>query len=110
MLTPADKKSVLSEYNNYLKKKKATQDLCSPSAGCVFKNPAAGEKSAGELIDRCGLKGRRVGGAAVSEKHANFIVNVGGATAEDVIQLMDIMRSEVRARFAIELESEIRLV
>lgn len=117
-LAKNDKDNILSEYNKYLKRKKATQDLGLPSAGCVFKNPVpagtmgteAGGKSAGELIDKCGLKGRRSGGAVVSRKHANFIVNAGGATSEDVLNLIDIVKKEVRNQFSVELELEIEVV
>ena len=77
-----------------------------PSAGCIFKNPA--HEPAGKLLELCGLKGRRVGGAAVSTRHANFIVNRGGATARDVLSLIELMRREVRLRCGIELELEVR--
>jgi len=110
LLTKNDKANILSEYNKYLKTKKATQDLSLPSAGCVFKNPAIGGKSAGELIDKCGLKGRRVGGAVVSRKHANFIVNAGGAASSDILNLIDIVKKEVRNQFSVELELEIEIV
>ena len=109
-LTKNDKENILSEYNKFLKKKKATQDLSRPSAGCVFKNPAEGGKSAGEFIDMCGLKGRRIGGAVVSRKHANFIVNAGGATSGDILSLIDIVKKEVRNQFSTELELEIEVV
>ncbi|MEW6076405.1 MAG: UDP-N-acetylmuramate dehydrogenase [Thermodesulfobacteriota bacterium] len=79
------------------------------SAGCFFKNPAEGE-SAGRLIDRAGLKGRRVGGAAVSDKHANYIVNTGGATAADILTLMAEVRREVAERFGVRLEPEVKIV
>lgn len=110
LLTRDDKESILGEYNKFLKKKKATQDLSLPSAGCVFKNPAGIGKSAGELIDECGLKGRRVGGAAVSRKHANFIVNTGRAVSGDILCLIDAVKNEVRNKFAVELELEIEVV
>jgi UDP-N-acetylmuramate dehydrogenase len=109
-LVKNDKESILGEYNRFLKNKKATQDLGLPSAGCVFKNPAVGGKSAGELIDKCGLKGRRAGGAVVSRKHANFIVNAGGATSKDILSLIDIIKNEVWHKFAVELELEIEVV
>lgn len=78
-----------------------------PSAGCIFKNPP--DDSAGRLIDRAGLKGTRVGGAEVSDVHANFIINRGGATAADVIALVRMIRAEVRARHGVELEPEVLL-
>lgn len=79
-----------------------------PSAGCIFRNPL--EASAGALIERAGLKGLSFGGAAVSEKHANFIVNKGGATAADVLALIEEIRQTVYARFGIMLENEIRYI
>ena len=88
--------------------RRENQPLERPSAGSVFKNPPG--ISAGELIERCGLKGMRVGEAAVSGKHANFIVNLGGARADDVYGLMMRIKDEVYRREGIELEEEIRLV
>lgn len=87
--------------------KKASQPLGTHNAGCVFKNPPGA--GAGRMIDECGLKGARVGGATVSRKHANFIVNEGGGTATDVRILIDLVRDRVRARFGTELELEILL-
>lgn len=91
-----------------LRRRRENQPLAQPSAGSVFRNPEG--ISAGELIDRCGLKGKSVGGAMVSEKHANFIVNIGGATARDVYELMTLIKQEVRRREGVELIEEIRLV
>jgi len=79
-----------------------------PNAGSIFKNPPG--LFAGRLLEECGLKGRRVGGAEVSQIHANVIVNTGGATAEDVKRLMEEMRAAVRERFGIELQAEIQVV
>lgn len=80
------------------------------NAGSVFVNPIPGELSAGELVDRAGLRGRRLGTAQVSTKHANFIQADDGGTASDVKALMDLVRDQVFERFGIELRSEIRLV
>lgn len=85
--------------------KKNAQPLSHQSAGCVFKNPR-GHK-AGQLIDRAGLKGTRVGGASVSERHANFFVTEAGATATDVRRLIDLTKSAVADRFGVELEVEL---
>jgi UDP-N-acetylmuramate dehydrogenase len=90
------------------KHRRATQPIEQRSLGSTFKNPPG--DSAGRLIDACGLKGLRIGGAQISPKHANFIVNVGGASADDVLALMAEMRDRVRERFGIELEPEIRVV
>ncbi|RMG55110.1 MAG: hypothetical protein D6723_03395 [Acidobacteria bacterium] len=77
-----------------------------PSAGSVFKNPPG--DFAGRLIERCGLKGYRIGGAKISERHANFIVNTDGASAEDIKSLIDRAKAAVAERFGIRLEEEIR--
>ena len=88
--------------------RKAKQPLNKPSAGSVFKRPEG--HYAGALIEQCGLKGRRVGGAAVSEKHAGFIVNLGGATCKDVLELIAIIQETVRRETGVSLECEVRLV
>lgn len=92
-----------------LRRRKVHQPLGIPSPGCVFKNPQPGV-SAGQLIDRAGLKGTRVGGASVSTKHANFIINEGGATSRDVLQLIDIVRGVVLKCFGVELKLELAVV
>lgn len=91
----------------YLRERAQTQELSFPSAGCVFKNPRG--DSAGRLIEECGLKGRRIGGALVSLKHANFIVNAQDATSRDVLALMRLVKKEVKNKFQIELEPEIKV-
>jgi UDP-N-acetylmuramate dehydrogenase len=88
--------------------RKATQPWGIRSLGSVFKNPP--DDYAGRLVEAAGLKGRRVGGAQISPKHANFIVNVDKATAADVLTLVDVARDIVRERFGVELEPEIVLV
>lgn len=92
-----------------LRNRKLRQPTLLPSAGCIFKNPLAG-KTAGELIDLCGLKGRKIGGAEISSKHANFIVNSGSATAADILALMDSMRQSVFQQFGVNLEPEIIVI
>lgn len=84
------------------------QPLDLPSCGSTFKNPKP--RSAGALIDQAGLKGFRIGGAQVSPKHANFIVNTGGATAHDVRQIIQHVQSEVKRQFAVELETEVKFL
>ncbi|UCD25673.1 MAG: UDP-N-acetylmuramate dehydrogenase [Gemmatimonadota bacterium] len=82
-----------------------------PCCGSVFLNPqGAGQHSAGQLIDAAGLKGFRVGAAQVSQKHANYIVNLGGATASDVKAVIDGVRERVLAGFGVELQLEVRLI
>lgn len=87
--------------------KKAGQPLAHQSAGCIFKNPRG--MSAGILIEQAGLKGARVGGAEVSSRHANFIVAEPGATAQDVLKLIDTIRQRVHDRLGVELELEIQV-
>lgn len=86
-------------------RKEETQPLRAASAGCVFRNPPG--ESAGRLIERAGLKGSRIGGALVSERHANFIVNDRGATSRDIEALIERVRRVVRREHGIELEREI---
>lgn len=94
--------------------RKGTQPLAHPSAGCIFQNPAPSDpvpadvpRSAGALVDRAGMKGQRTGGARVSERHANFIVNEGDATAEDIRSLIERARAAVLDRFGVTLRDEI---
>jgi UDP-N-acetylmuramate dehydrogenase len=87
--------------------KKASQPLGHQSAGCIFKNPRG--ISAGMLVDQAGLKGTRVGGAEVSDRHANFIVTDADATSGDVLRLIELVRSRVAERLGVELETEIEI-
>jgi UDP-N-acetylmuramate dehydrogenase len=99
---------IQKEVKQRLKVKKATQPLALASAGCVWKNPPG--ETAGRLIERAGLKGKRLNGAEISSKHANFIVNRGGASAADVLALMELTRERVQAQFGVGLEHEIRII
>jgi len=87
--------------------KKANLPMAHENTGCIFKNPRG--MSAGMLIDQCGLKGETVGGAEVSQRHANFFVAQPGATAKDVLQLIDLVRARVAERMGVELETEIQI-
>jgi UDP-N-acetylmuramate dehydrogenase len=107
-LNRATPKAVSEKMSGFLRTRKQTQPLEYPSAGSVFKNPPGDH--AGRLIEKAGLKGKRIGGAVVSEKHANFIVNKGGATATDILSLMDLVRLEVKRMSGITLETEIRVL
>ena len=89
-------------------KRRASQPLDKPSAGSTFKRPVGGYAAA--LIDECGLKGFSIGGAQVSEKHAGFLVNAGGATAADVLALIDHVRDVVLRETGVELEPEVRVI
>lgn len=85
-----------------------TQPYSDKSAGCVFRNPDS--KSAGALIQQCGLKGKKIGGAEVSTLHGNFIVNKGGATAEEILELAREVKATVKEKTGIELEMELRKI
>src|SRR5207248_10760152 len=89
-------------------RRRASQPLSQPNSGSVFVNPRG--QYAGQLIEQVGLKGERRGGAQISEKHANFIVNLGDATAADVVQLIALARGMVLAATGIERQPEVRLV
>jgi UDP-N-acetylmuramate dehydrogenase len=107
-LTPREAERVLAQmsHNQYLRESK--QPLEWPSAGSVFKRPPG--KYVGPMVEQLGLKGHRIGGAQVSPKHAGFIVNAGGATAADVLALIQHVREQVQDRFGVWLETEIRLI
>jgi len=93
---------------NAIKIRQQTQPLNLPSSGCIFKNPT--DQSAGQLIDQAGLKGTKIGGAQVSEKHANFIVNIHNATAQDVQQLIELIQQKIKEKFNISLDLEIFII
>jgi UDP-N-acetylmuramate dehydrogenase len=100
-----DPRAVRERTDDVQARRKVTQPYGIRSLGSVFKNPSG--DAAGRLLEEAGLKGRRVGGAQVSPKHANFIVNAAGATAADVLQLVQIAHDEVLQRFGVDLEREI---
>ncbi len=97
----------LDEYKDHRFK---TQDLQHPSAGCMFKNPAGSDCSSGQLIENAGLKGRTIGKAQVSAKHANFIINLGGASSRDVLSLIQEVKDTVKKKFHVELETEVKIL
>jgi UDP-N-acetylmuramate dehydrogenase len=105
-LSSADPERVRDETNRVNRSRAGTQPKGGHSSGCIFKNPAG--SSAGRLIDECGLKGLRVGGAVVSPSHGNFILNDGTATADDVIALIRMVRAGVKRERGIELELEVQ--
>jgi UDP-N-acetylmuramate dehydrogenase len=106
---PASAEEIKARLDDIRRWRQAHQPLGLPSAGSVFRNPSD-DRSAGALVDKLGLKGRTVGGATVSEKHANFIVNDRRGTAEDVRLLGERVQREVRERLGVELEFEIVFV
>ena len=107
-MKPGDHARIEKTVKDYLQYRKDTQPLTLPSAGCVFKNPP--QDSAGRLVDAAGLKGARVGDAQVSEKHANFMVNVGHARAADVLALIRKVRAGVKKASGVTLELELKVV
>lgn len=108
MLEKGDGAASRQKIKHLLAKRVASQPLNLPNAGSVFRNPPGDH--AARLIEACGLKGRRIGGAQVSEKHANFIVNTGGATATDIERLIDEVEAEVAARTGVRLQREVRII
>jgi UDP-N-acetylmuramate dehydrogenase len=108
-LRPGVKRDICEEMAHYLRRKHETQPMGQRSAGCVFKNPAP-ERAAAWLIDTAGLKGRAVGGAEVSPRHANFIVNNGGASAADIFTLIAEVRREVLLKHEAALALEVKVL
>lgn len=107
-LKPDEPEAIAARMRELNARRRDKQPLNYPSAGSAFKRPEG--YFAGALIEQAGLKGRSVGGAQVSEKHAGFIVNTGGATARDILTLIGIVQDEVAARFGVRLETEVRVL
>ncbi|MFA5083047.1 MAG: UDP-N-acetylmuramate dehydrogenase [Hydrogenophilaceae bacterium] len=108
LLQRGDGQAGRARIKDLLKRRIASQPLHLPNAGSVFRNPPGDH--AARLIEFCGLKGQRIGGAQVSEKHANFIVNAGGATAADIEGLIDLVAATVQAKTGVALIREVRIV
>ncbi len=108
LIKKSTKEKVLERINKNLLERMKTQPLGTFNAGSIFKNPEG--KTAGQLIEDCGLKGYRVGGASISHKHANFILNDGTATSADVQKIIDVVRKKVFKKFGIKLELEIKII
>lgn len=124
---PGEREEILKEVKRFADYRKANHPLNFPSAGCIFKNytkkitnkkllktyPELNEFNKGSriptsyLIDKAGAKGKIIGGAQISEKHANFIINIGGAKAEDVVRLIKLVKQKVKDKFSIKLEEEV---
>jgi UDP-N-acetylmuramate dehydrogenase len=107
-LKRGEKKYIEMLFKQNLSKKIDSQPLYSANAGCFFKNPVMGQ-SAGELIEKCGLKGMKINDAKVSEKHGNFIINMGNASCRDILLLKQQIQQKVFEKFNIKLESEVRV-
>ena len=109
-LARSDKNILKSNCSHFLNMKRTKQALDVPSAGCAFKNPADFQFTCGQMIDMLGLKGKRVGGAEVSTKHANFIINSNKATSKDVLSLIEIVKRAVKENYGVDLEMEIKVI
>ena len=107
-LHPGDAQEIHTAMQEYMRRRKEKQPLEYPSAGSTFKRPVG--QFAGKLIEDCGLRGFRVGGAAISEKHCGFVVNLGNATCADVVSLTEQVRQIVLEKTGCTLEREIRVV
>ncbi|MFN3560784.1 MAG: UDP-N-acetylmuramate dehydrogenase [Chloroherpetonaceae bacterium] len=113
-LSAEEQKVAMEKRKMWMEKRRNSQPLTLPNAGSIFKNPPPDENGnprfTGALIEACGLKGKRIGDAQISEKHANFIVNLGNAKASDVMALIELARAEVKRKFGVNLELEIKLL
>ena len=107
-LLPGDRAEIEAAMRDFASRRKEKQPLEYPSAGSFFKRPPG--RFAGALIEQAGLKGCRVGGAQVSEKHAGFLINTGGATASDFLKLMRLVQDRVEDASGVRLEPEVRIV
>ena len=107
-LIPDDRETVGARMEEFLRRRREKQPLEYPSAGSFFKRPTG--QYAGALIESCGLKGAAVGGAQVSEKHAGFLINRGGATCDEMLRLAERVSDTVWARYGVRLEREVRVV
>lgn len=106
LMKKGSKEKLESAWRSLMESRRVSQPHGIPSAGCFFKNPDTG-KSAGELIDMAGLKKKRVGDAMVSDKHANFILNLGNSTAQEILTLKNIVKETVFEKFAVNLSEEV---
>ena len=106
--TRGSKEEIQNKMNDNLMQRKEKQPIDKPSAGSTFKRGS--DFITAKLIDECGLKGYKIGGAAISEKHAGFVVNLGGATAKDVLELCDIIKKTVYEKFRKEIELEVEVL
>lgn len=104
MLEEGEKDEILKVIKDRKERRMSSQPLEYPSAGSVFRNPEG--DYAGRLVEECGLKGKQIGGAQISEKHANFVINKGNATSSDIKSLIELAKSEVYEKFNIELKVE----
>ena len=107
-LMPGDPSAIRARMDELAQRRRSKQPLEFPSAGSTFKRPPG--HFAGALIQEAGLKGMRIGGAQVSEKHAGFVVNTGGATSDDILSLIRLVRDRVLEKTGVLLEPEVRML
>ncbi len=107
-LEPGEMSELAEERMKILKKRAGKQPQDFPSCGSVFKRPPG--DYAGRLIDLCGLRGEKRGGAEISNKHANFILNTGGATAGDIFELIKLIKNTVEETTGVSMETEVKLI
>lgn len=108
-LEEAKKEDIRAKIETFNTKREWIAKIGFPNAGSIFKNPGCG-KSAGSLIESCGLKAKRIGDACISEAHANIIVNLANATSKDVLSLIDLAKTSVQEKFNIDLELELKII
>lgn len=108
VLEKGDYNAIKLQMDNNMSSRRAKQPLEYPNSGSTFKRPP--DNFAGKLITDCGLKGYTIGGARVSEKHAGFIINIGNATSDDVLRLIEHIKNQVKKQFNVELECEVRYI
>jgi len=110
VLAPSAKSEISARMDDYNARRESGQPMNRPSAGSVFRRPDKEGYYVGPMIEECGLKGFKIGGAQVSEKHAGFIINSGGASAADVLDLIGLIKMKVKKRFSVSLATEIRII
>ena len=109
LLEAGEREAIAADMEGRLARRRATQPMGKPSCGSVFRNPA-GDRTAAQLLDACGMKGYAQGGAQVSDMHANFILNNGTATAKDVLAVMRAMHDKVREVYGVDLQPEVKFL
>lgn len=107
-LWESNPRDIRAKMGELLDQRRKSQPLSEPNVGCIFKNPE--EDSAGRLIEQCGCKGMRIGGAVISQRHANFILNLGGAGFDDVARLINVVRERVYRLTGVSLELEVEVI
>jgi len=109
-LKKSNLQALKKKFEEFLNKKRKNQNINYPNAGCIFKNPELSGRTAGQLLEEAGLKGKKIGDAQFSEKHANFIVNLGDARFNDVTRLIEIAQGLVKKKFDLWLEPEVKII